>query len=93
MVGVGLGRQVAVRGYSFLFLFLLLFILLLLWRVGMGFSALWVAAWAGAGYSFADWRQRQEAEYLKRLQFLIDRKDRRDKWDAVYFGAQSQEKA
>lgn len=49
-----------------------------------GTSALWVTGWATAGYSFHQWKTEQEREYVKRLQYLVDRKERRDKWDEIY---------
>lgn len=57
----------------------------------MGMTVLWMGAWVGAGWSFNDWKQRQEQEYLRRLQYLVDRKERRDKWDAIYFTDASQQ--
>ena len=39
-------------------------------------SGLWVAAWALAGWSYSDWKVRQEGEYVKTLQYLVDRKER-----------------
>jgi hypothetical protein len=53
----------------------------------MGMSLVWLGAWVGAGLSFNDFKERQEKEYLRRLQYLVDRKERRDKWDAIYFDA------
>jgi hypothetical protein len=52
--------------------------------IAMGMSAIWVAGWAGAGYSFHSWKSKQERLYVERLQYLVDRKERRDKWDQVY---------
>lgn len=52
--------------------------------VGLPVTALHVAVWLGLGYSFHDWRERQRVEYVSRLQQLVDRKERRDKWDAIY---------
>jgi hypothetical protein len=43
-----------------------------------------------AGYSYHSWKLEQEQVYTRRLQFLIDRKDRRDKWDSIYFNQGAQ---
>jgi hypothetical protein len=52
-------------------------------------TALWISAWSAVGYSFASWKEKQEVEYVKRLQYLIDRKERRDKWDKLYEAIQA----
>jgi hypothetical protein len=44
-----------------------------------------------AGLSLHQWRDRAEQEYVQRLQFLVDRKERRDKWDAIYFDEDKQQ--
>lgn len=48
-------------------------------------SGIWVGLWSALGYSFHTWKVDQENKYVTRLQFLVDRKERRDKWDTLYF--------
>ena len=36
------------------------------------------------GWSFYEWREKQDKQYVERLQYLVDRKERRDAWDKAY---------
>ena len=64
---------------------LFIYSLPLLYFAGIPATCAWVAAWTAAGLSFHQWRTKQEEQYVQRLQYLVDRKERRDKWDRLYF--------
>lgn len=57
-------------------------------RTGLN-TAGWMAAWIAAGYSYSNWKTKQELAYVQRLEQLVERKERRDKWDRLYFNEES----
>ncbi|KAI3654703.1 hypothetical protein MP228_000083 [Amoeboaphelidium protococcarum] len=52
-------------------------------------SALWIGTWTAIGWSFYSYKTRKELAYVERLQYLVDRKGRRDEWDRLYFNLES----